>query len=102
MTSLLLLKKLSLAQNPVSYKKKPECTRIRQTYPTLAVVISLILLSFSGQFQSWRDGDERFGCGVPWKAIGMAFLLFGLGTFLLVLGLLIHTGHVENDKEEDR
>ena len=77
-------------------------TRIRQTYPTLAVVISLILLSFSGQFQSWRDGDERFGCGVPWKAIGMAFLLFGLGTFLLVLGLLIHTGHVENDKEEDR
>ena len=58
--------------------------------------------SLSGQFQSWRDGDERFGCGVPWKAIGMAFLLFGLGTFLLVLGLLIHTGHVENDKEEDR
>merc|ERR1712038_1630696 len=28
---------------------------------------------YPGQFQSWRDGDERFGCGVPWKAIGMAF-----------------------------
>ncbi len=34
---------------------------------------------------------------VPWKAIGYAFVLFFVGTFLLLCGCLIHVGHIDND-----
>ena len=39
---------------------------------------------------------------VPWKAVGLAALLFVLGAVLLAAGCLIHTGHVENEVYGDR
>jgi len=32
---------------------------------------------------------------IPWKSIGYATFLFVFGTILLLIGCLIHTGHVE-------
>ena len=32
---------------------------------------------------------------IPWKSIGYATFLFVVGTILLLIGCLIHTGHVE-------
>ena len=39
---------------------------------------------------------------VPWKAVGLAAVLFVLGSLLLTAGCLIHTGHVDNEIYGDR
>ena len=39
---------------------------------------------------------------IPWKPIGLAFLLFLGGSLLLTAGCLIHTGHVDNETYGDR
>ena len=42
---------------------------------------------------------EQFKCRerpIPWKSIAYAAVLFIAGTILLLMGALIHTGHIDN------
>ncbi|KAK9508942.1 hypothetical protein O3M35_006372 [Rhynocoris fuscipes] len=45
--------------------------------------------------------DEQIEPKIPWKAIGLAVLLFIGGLFLLIIGILIVTGHIDT-KYDDR
>ena len=39
---------------------------------------------------------------IPWKSIAYAAILFIVGTALLLMGCLIRTGHIDNQRYADR
>lgn len=44
-----------------------------------------------------KQFEKSCTSSIPWKAIAYAAFLFIVGTVLLLCGLFIHTGHVDNE-----